>query len=306
MDWKWMDANLEGESDPYITQLLNEYPLTEAWLNEIKVNKSNYLSVRFPDGNRSIMFGTLLYSVKETMGQTSECDRFHYFISNDVLITLNIDSHTRSVLKFGEGQIMLQACTNPIEGMFVIMRTLLHYLHVGMDQFVSNLRILEESMRESNAQTILDRIFDSRFELLYWTNMFIPFQEIIVASKEAFSNTIVESTSYQRLNYRAERMEKLLNHYEKEIDTLISIDNAISGVKGNDIMKTLTIITALFTPATVIGAIWGMNFDNLPFTDFGWGLFLVMCLASLGTIVLYLWMKKKGWTGDLLDDNTNK
>ena len=95
-------------------------------------------------------------------------------------------------------------------------------------------------------------------------------------------------------------MERLFSHYEKEIDTLISIDNAISGVRGNEIMKTLTIVTAVFIPATAAGAIWGMNFENLPFIDKSWGVVLVLVVIILSMISMYVWLMMKGWTGDLL------
>jgi hypothetical protein len=78
------------------------------------------------------------------------------------------------------------------------------------------------------------------------------------------------------------------------------MDDAISSFRGNDIMKTLTIFTVLFLPATVIGALWGMNFQFLPWSKQDWG-FGVMC-GGIGiiTVGIYFWLWRKGWTGDLL------
>ncbi|MNP73400.1 Magnesium transport protein CorA [compost metagenome] len=65
-------------------------------------------------------------------------------------------------------------------------------------------------------------------------------------------------------------------------------------------MKTLTIVTAVFIPATAAGAIWGMNFENLPFIDKSWGVVLVLVVIILSMISMYVWLMMKGWTGDLL------
>ena len=65
---------------------------------------------------------------------------------------------------------------------------------------------------------------------------------------------------FKRMEFKLDRIQSLLSHYAMEIDTLLMMDDAISNFRGNDIMKTLTIFTALFTPAAVVGGIWGMNF----------------------------------------------
>jgi len=102
------------------------------------------------------------------------------------------------------------------------------------------------------------------------------------------------------MEHKLSRIESLLMHYALEIDTLLTMDDAISTFRGNDIMKTLTIFTALFTPATVVGALWGMNFSRLPWTVQPWG-FMAMCLVVIAaTLVIYWWLWHKGWTGDLL------
>ena len=95
-------------------------------------------------------------------------------------------------------------------------------------------------------------------------------------------------------------MQELLTHYALEIDTLLMMDDAISSFRGNDIMKTLTIFTALFMPATVIGAIWGMNFDKIPYAHNTWGFIGASVVIAATTLAIYWWLWRKGWTGDLL------
>ena len=77
---------------------------------------------------------------------------------------------------------MLDRCENAADGMFVLARAVLHYFHTGMDKFEINLRKLEEDMEKRNARTLMDSILNARFELLYWSNMFIPFSELVVWS----------------------------------------------------------------------------------------------------------------------------
>ncbi|WP_410772274.1 magnesium transporter CorA family protein [Fontibacillus sp. BL9] len=309
-EWSWISLQVNNWDELEVRQLYNDYPFTKEWLDMLPTVESNYLSVRFPGGREPIIFGSLLYSVEEEIKDgTRDCILMHFFVGKDVLITINLDSHTCRVMGEKDHAAMLLACPRPVDGMFVLARTILHYFHNGMDRFERNLRRVEEIMKKRNRKHLMDQILNSRFELLYWSNLFIPFLELETAAREAYLEQMDDSVPFQRFKYRAERMSGLVKHYEKEIDTLISIDDAISGFRGNDIMKTLTIMTAIFTPATVIGAIWGMNFDFLPWVKEGFfGFMLISGLTLFTTIGFYVWIKAKGWTGDLLEveeENSN-
>lgn len=300
--WSWYDLEINSWNDSVLHELRQDVPDTEEWLEIIPSIEANYLSVRFPDGKNPIVFGSLIFSVEEEMQEIKDCVHIHFFVNKDRFITLNLDTHTRERMHTHEKMVMMHACKLPIEGMFVLTRTILHYIHIGMDRFEQNLRKVEEMMKKHNKKHLMDQILSSRFELLYWSNLFIPFQEIVTAAREAYSGEELERSVYfRRLVFRTERMSVLFKHYEKEIDTLISIDEAVSAFRGNDIMKTLTILTAIFTPATVIGAIWGMNFDFLPWVKTGiTGFLIISAITIFSTLAFYLWMNMKGWTGDLL------
>lgn len=310
--WLWIDLEVkEDEWDsPNVRRLWQDYPLTREWLDALPKLESNQLSVRFPDGREPILYGSLFYSVQEEIRDAqADCLLAHFFVSSDVLVTINLDANTTQVMNQKDNEIMLLDCPRPVDGLFVLTRVILHYFRVGMDRFERNLRKVEELMKKRNRKYLMDQILSARFELLHWSNLFIPFLELVTAAREAYLEQMEDSIPFRRFLYRAERMSGLVQHYEKEIDTLISIDDAVSGFRGNDIMKTLTIMTAVFTPATVIGAIWGMNFDFLPWVKQGlFGFALICGVTLLTTVGFYIWIRAKGWTGDLLEveeENSN-
>lgn len=298
--WTWHDIVVEDLSSDTLMELQGMCPLIEEWLEVVPNISQNYMSVRFPDGVEAVLFGTLPYSVNPEIKDIGYVDRIHFFVQKETLITINMDANTRQIMATTERTAMLHQCHSAVDGMFVLVRTILHYFHLGLDHFETNLRKLEHSMEMNNERNLMNKILSSRFALLYWSNLFTPFQELIAASKEGYLETLERSRPYLQLFHRIERMERAFRHYEDEIDTLIAVDDAISAFRGNEIMKTLTILTAMFTPATVVGAIWGMNFENLPAIKVPWGFIGIMLITFLSTAGMYLWMRKKGWTGDLL------
>jgi Mg2+ and Co2+ transporter CorA len=64
--------------------------------------------------------------------------------------------------------------------------------------------------------------------------------------------------------------------------------------RTNDIMRTLTVLTAIFMPLNLVTGFFGMNFEGLPLihsmSGF-WMVFLVMLVLGVGLSVFF-WRKR--------------
>jgi len=70
---------------------------------------------------------------------------------------------------------------------------------------------------------------------------------------------------------------------------------SINGMKMNETMKVLTIISTIFVPVTFITSIYGMNFDGIIETHWKYGYIAVwFVMASIAAGFMY-WFKKKNW-----------
>jgi magnesium transporter len=63
----------------------------------------------------------------------------------------------------------------------------------------------------------------------------------------------------------------------------------------NEVMKVMAIVTCLLAPATVIGGIFGMNFDVIPTLHNQWGFYIAVSLMLLIPVVMLYMFKKRGW-----------
>jgi magnesium transporter len=68
-------------------------------------------------------------------------------------------------------------------------------------------------------------------------------------------------------------------------------------LKLNETMKVLTMIATIFIPLNFLGALYGMNFDNMPELHTRYGYFVL--LGVMGCIVfgMVLFFRRKGWLG---------
>jgi len=81
-------------------------------------------------------------------------------------------------------------------------------------------------------------------------------------------------------------------------DMMISMqDLYINNVnlRMNEVMKVMAIVTCLMAPATVIGGIFGMNFDKIPYLHNDYGFFIAVVLMLAIPVLMLRIFRKRGW-----------
>ncbi|MGO4545909.1 magnesium transporter CorA family protein [Paenibacillus sp. 2TAB23] len=293
----------QDAAEQHIDELKMQFPESAAWIDECAGRRTNNISVGETSRSGKLLYGTLMFQVTDDQ---ADVQPFHFWLTDKKLLTMHEDMRLPLRLQAVQHAPKLESCTTAPEAMFIMLSIILDTFHAGLDGFEKRLGELETTMRQENRTGLIDVIFERRYDLLHWSHLFIPVREVHSAAKEAFMDDLTESDSFQRITHKLERIDALLKHYALEIDTLISMDDAISNFRGNDIMKTLTIFTVLFLPATIIGGIWGVNFENLPFKEYKWSFTAMIVAILIITSCMYVWLWKKGWTGDLLNGRSPK
>lgn len=94
-----------------------------------------------------------------------------------------------------------------------------------------------------------------------------------------------------------EHVQRVVHHVrrmEHSAETAVQIHFSALGNRTNEIMRTLTALTAIFLPLNLIAGIFGMNFAYLPLTKEDKGVWWI--LAAMGLIALTLgvvfWRKR--------------
>ncbi|MFC6618130.1 magnesium transporter CorA family protein [Deinococcus radiophilus] len=63
----------------------------------------------------------------------------------------------------------------------------------------------------------------------------------------------------------------------------------------NQVMKTLTVVSAIFLPLTFMAGIWGMNFEHMPELNQPWG--YAAALSSMAAVAagMFVFFRRQGW-----------
>lgn len=94
-----------------------------------------------------------------------------------------------------------------------------------------------------------------------------------------------------------EHIARVLGHVrrlESTAETAVQMHFSAQGNRTNDIMRTLTVLTAIFLPLNLVTGIFGMNFDGLPLIHSATGFWLVagaMLALGIGLAAIF-WRKR--------------
>jgi magnesium transporter len=94
-----------------------------------------------------------------------------------------------------------------------------------------------------------------------------------------------------------EHIERVLAHVrrlEQSAEAAVQMHFSALGHRTNDIMRTLTVLTAIFLPLNLITGVFGMNFDGLPLIHSSrgfWVAFGLMAAVGIG-LGAFFWRKR--------------
>lgn len=112
-----------------------------------------------------------------------------------------------------------------------------------------------------------------------------------------------------RTNDVMEHIGRVLNHarrLEASLESAVQIHFAAMAHRTSEIMRTLTVITALFMPLTLITGIFGMNFVKIPMLDNPAGFWIVMASMAVLVISLLVYFRSQSYLANRAAQHTGQ
>jgi magnesium Mg(2+) and cobalt Co(2+) transport protein (corA) len=154
----------------------------------------------------------------------------------------------------------------------------------------------EEVIRNSNKRS-LAKINQVRKELIVLKRNTVPVRDLLSGILRSESELLDDrNTKYYKDIY--DHIVQAIDLSENYRDIMVSMqDLYINNVnlKMNEVMKVMAIVTCLLAPATVIGGIFGMNFDTIPYIHTQYGFWIAVLIMLLIPVWMIYAFKKRGW-----------
>jgi magnesium transporter len=166
-----------------------------------------------------------------------------------------------------------------------------------MEKLGERIENIEEVIVHSRSQHSMSTLNNLRKELIVLKRNLAPVRDMISNIMRSESPLLEERTT----KYFKDVHDHILQAYdlsENYRDILISMQDLNMNnlnLRMNEVMKVMAIVTCLMAPATVIGGIFGMNFDIIPTAHNQWGFYTAVGLMLIIPVAMLIVFKKRGW-----------
>lgn len=292
----WVDMDVPGEAEEQI--LLNVFhfhPLTVEDCRETR----NYPKVEeFP--------GYLYFIVHGVRADTSP-DHFNT-IELDAFLGPNyvITYHHESFRSITNVKKLLStspvACQRgPAFLLHQILDQIVDYYTPVLDDFDERIAKLEDDIFTLSRpnKAILEEIMDLKRGVLRLRRISARQMEVILrTSRGEFSLIPGPLLPFYRDIYdHIMRITDLAESYRDLISGSLDAYMSVVGNRMNEIMKVLTIFSAIMLPLTFIAGVYGMNFEYMPELSKKYGYFIVWIVMITVAIIMLGLFWRAGWLG---------
>lgn len=110
-----------------------------------------------------------------------------------------------------------------------------------------------------------------------------------------FERSAAEEVRMRDLEEHVRRVMDHASNVERDVEAAVQLHFASVTHRTNKIVQTLTVISAIFFPLTLITGVYGMNFDHMPELGWRYGYFALLGLLLLVTVALLLLFRRRGY-----------
>lgn len=185
--------------------------------------------------------------------------------------------------------------------LYILLDAIMENFYITIENEEDKVEELINLTKESADPLILERIEKHRDNFNFLKRSIIPLRDSLYDIKSIKDDNVfnaMEADNFSFFTRLHQKCLELLEQIESDMGSLESASNFFFSAqthKMNEIMKTLTIVSAIFIPLTFIVGIYGMNFENMPELKRHYGYHTVMGAMFLIVIGMIIYFKKRRW-----------
>lgn len=287
--WLWID--IEGEG-PEVEALLQGFGFHQLAVEDA-VTPQHHPKVEEFDDFLFVIARGIDFSAEEL-----DTLKLAAFVQERQLVTY----HRAPMRSVAEWRSRLDATDrSPIGGPVRLLHGLcdqvVDYYFPVVEQISDELEHLEAEIFVEARQEQLQAILALRRRLSVLRRVMLPHRSVFNHLANAQTAFVDDATAlYFRDVY--DNVLRLVDATDQQRDQIGGAKDTYLSVisqKTNEVMKVLTMFSAILLPLTFIAGIYGMNFDNMPELHTRRGYFVVLSVMAAVAVGLFLWFRRRGW-----------
>lgn len=168
-----------------------------------------------------------------------------------------------------------------------------------VSQLEDKLEDIEDKLLDfgNNDKSLMVSIQEKRRDVIRLRKILLPLKEQFMKLLHSDKMLIQQSQIpyYRDLNDQILYILQNIESCREIMSSLVDLYLNNNDLKMNVIMKQLTVVATIFIPLTFLAGIWGMNFKNMPETQYEYGYLYAWGLMTIIGISIWIYFKKKDW-----------
>ncbi|XZF13067.1 magnesium/cobalt transporter CorA [Chitinophagaceae bacterium MMS25-I14] len=156
---------------------------------------------------------------------------------------------------------------------------------------------LEDDLIARREEGTLNRISMLRREVMVMKRAIQPVRELVNSFIKT-DNSLIEERNVKYFKDVSDHIIQANEYCENLRDMLMNLQDLYMNqinLRMNEVMKIFTMVALLLAPATVIGGIFGMNFDAIPGIHNREGFFISVGAMLIIPVLMLIYFKRKKW-----------
>lgn len=221
----------------------------------------------------------------------------HAFVGDGYLITIQDDElpEVAAVRERASKESALRD-RSLVYAYYLVCERLAHTNFDALDVLFEAVESIEDSVLKQDDDDALPELFAAKRRLAAARRLVVPQREVLSLLLESGTEFIDERSRpyFRRVLDSLTRMSEGIDTQREILSNVLDAHLSLVSNRTNDIMKSLTLLSAIFLPLSFVTGFFGQNFTHLPFDN------AVLMWAGLGLCLLLpigmlVWFKRRKW-----------
>ena len=185
---------------------------------------------------------------------------------------------------------------------YALIDSIIDAYYPVLEIFGERLEIIEDHILDAPTRKLVANVHESKRELLTLRRALFPLREALSSIlRTSPANFSPETLLHLRDCYdHVVQITDLIETYRELCSDLMDVYLSSISNKLNEVMKTLTIVTTICAPPTLIAGIYGMNFDNaaslfnMPELRWHYGYFFALAMMVISSALMVVLLVRSG------------
>ena len=185
--------------------------------------------------------------------------------------------------------------------LYILLDAIMENFFITIEHEEDKVEELINLSKKSTDPLILERIEKHRDNFNFLKRSIIPLRDSLYGIKSIKDDDVFNAIEMESFSFFARLHQKSLELLEQIESDMVSLESASNFYfaaqthKMNEIMKTLTIVSAIFIPLTFIVGVYGMNFKYMPELEYRNGYYTIIGVMIVLSVGMIIYFKKRKW-----------